>query len=210
VKGEPTCPRCGGPLHPPSLWSSAWQCPLHGYVEPLQPVVQPTTEIITAVAKQSQVPLWLPWPLPHGWLLTGIAYAGDERTGAHAVAVACSGPNPVGGAGECVFVAEEMGVGLGARFAGLPGPDPGNLPLDDPPHAKLHAGGHPTHLWNTAGADDRAVYVGESGGNWLWAVLWPESAAALLLEDLVLTDLREVGHELEVLPLGALSPRLLL
>jgi hypothetical protein len=190
------------------VWSSDWQCDLHGAVAPLQPIHRPNVDTVAAAVKHAEVPLWLPWPLPHGWLVTGVAYAGDQRTGARGTAVACSGPNPLGGIGELVLVAEEMGVGLGARYAGLPGPDPGALPMSEPP-AKVHSGGHPLHLWSIEAAPDRAVYVGEAGGNWLWAVLWPESAATLLLEDLFLADLREVGHEIELLPFGALSPRLL-
>jgi hypothetical protein len=208
MRGEPTCPRCGGELHPPGLWSSSWQCAAHGDVLPLQPVVQPTPEVVTATVSQSRVPVWLPWPLPHGWLVTGVAHAGDERTGARAVAVACSGPNPLGGMGELVLVAEEPGIGLGARYAGIPGPDPGADMVGAPAHAKVHAAGHPCPLWWVDGAPDGAVYVGESLGCWLWAVLWPDSAGALLLEDLVLTDLREVVAEIALLPVGALTPRL--
>ncbi len=110
--------------------------------------------------------------------------------------------------GELVLVAEEPGVGLGARYAGLPGPDPGFV-AEGQAHAKVLAAGHPTALWWVDGSPDRATYVGEAMGNWLWAVLWPaDSAGALLLEDLILTDLREVRPEIDLLPLGALSPRL--
>jgi hypothetical protein len=35
-----------------------------------------------------------------------------------------------------------------------------------------------------------------------------EAAGPLLLEDLILSDLREHGAELELLPLGAQSPRI--
>jgi hypothetical protein len=209
MKGQPTCPRCGSPLHAPGLWSSAWQCPVHGEVLPLQPVVQPTPEIVAAGAADARVPVWVPWPLPYGWVVTGLARAGDERTGARAVAVACSGPNPVGGMGELVVVAEEAGVGLGARYAGIPGPDPGEGTIAGAPHAKLHAAGHPCPLWWVDGAGNRAVYVGESHGCWLWTVLWPETAGTLLLEDLILADLRDMANEIPVVPFGALSPRLL-
>jgi hypothetical protein len=75
------------------------------------------------------------------------------------------------------------------------------------PHAKIHAAGHPTAMWVLPQAGDRAVYVGEALGCWLWAVLWPESAGFLLIDEFVLTDLRDAGHELDV-PFGALSPRL--
>jgi hypothetical protein len=179
-------------------------------VPPVQPVVQPTVEVLRAAATSSSVPLWLPWPLPRGWLVTGVVTAGDERTGARATAVACSGPAPLGGVAELVVVAEEMGVGLGARFAGLDGPDAGVVP-DRAADAKIHAAGIPTAMWALEadwGADDRAVYVGEALGFWVWAILWPETAGFLLIDDFVLTDLRDAAHGLDV-PCGALSPRLL-
>ena len=44
---------------------------------------------------------------------------------------------------------------------------------------------------------------------WLWAVLWPSSAGCLLYEELSLADLREAGHEMSLLPFGALTPRIL-
>ncbi|MGN6245824.1 MAG: DUF6758 family protein [Motilibacteraceae bacterium] len=208
MKGQPSCPRCGAALHAPGLWSSAWQCDAHGQVCPLQPLHQPSTEVLDAVVARARVPVWLPWPLPHGWVVTGVAEAGDERTGGCAIAVACSGPNPLGGGGDLVLVAEEPGVGLGARYAGLPGPDPGTELGRGAPQAKLHVGGHDCPLWVVDGGEGRAAYAGEAMGQWLWAVLWPDSAAALLLEDLHLADLRDVRSEVPLVPLGALSPRL--
>ncbi len=207
MRAEPSCPRCAGPLHAPGLWSNAWRCDSHGAVHPLQPVVQPTPEHLNNLAQRSGVPVWLPWPLPHGWLMTGIAWAGDERTGARATAVACSGPAPLGGVGELVLVAEEPGVGLGARFAGIEGSDAGSVPDLQAPDAKIYAAGHPTALWSMAGGADRAVYVGEASGCWIWAVLWPGSDGFLLIDDFVLTDVRTVAPGLDV-PFGALSPRL--
>lgn len=209
MRAEPSCPRCGTALHAPGLWSSSWTCAAHGAVPPLQPVVQPTAEVLHAAAAGAKVPLWMPWPLPRGWLVTGVATAGDERTGARASAVVCSGPAPAGGVADAVLVAEEMGVGMGARFAGLDAPDPGPVP-DRGPDAKLHAAGIPTAMWSLdpgPGAHDRAVYVGEALGCWLWAVLWPGTAGFLLIDDFVLLDLRDAGHELDI-PCGALSPRL--
>ena len=153
------------------------------------------------------VPVWLPWPLPRGWLVTGFATAGDERTGWRATAVACSGPAPLGGVADLVLVAEEPGVGLGARFAGVDGPDPGTVPVDRAPDAKVPVAGHPTAMWGLEGPDDRAVYVGEAHACWVWAVLWPASDGFLLIDDYVLVDLRDAGRDLDV-PFGALSPRL--
>ncbi len=209
MRAEPGCPRCGALLHAPGLWSSAWTCDVHGAVPPVHPALQPTPEVLRAAAAGSDVPVWLPWPLPRGWLVTGVVTAGDDRSGARASAVACSGPSPTGGVAELVLVAEEMGIGLGARFAGLAGPDAGEVP-DRAADAKIHAAGIPTAMWaleHPLVPGDRSVYVGEALGCWVWAMLWPESAGFLLIDDFVLTDLRDAGHELDV-PCGALSPRL--
>src|SRR5262249_24102812 len=76
--------------------------------------------------KREAVPVWCPWPLPRGWTVTGIAWAGDERTGPRATALCLSGPAPLGeGPADAVFVAEEPGGGLGPPPAGSPGPDRG-------------------------------------------------------------------------------------
>jgi hypothetical protein len=209
VKPGPTCPRCGMPLRAPGLMSSDWQCDVHGAVFPLQPVPAPSRDGIAAVVRASEVPVWAMWPLPFGWVVTGVAHVGDERSGIRALAVACSGPAPLGGGGDVVIIAEEPAIGFGARYAGLPGPDPGEaVDVRTPPHAKIQAGGHPTPLWSVSTLPDRAAYVGEAAGLWLWAVFWPESAGHLLQDDVVLADLRDVGAEIDLLPLGALSPRL--
>lgn len=178
-------------------------------MHPVQPAAQPSPEVLRAAADGASVPLWLPWPLPRGWLVTGAVTAGDERSGARATALACSGPAPTGGVAELVLVAEEMGVGLGSRFAGLEGADAGVVP-DRPVDAKIHAANIPTAMWTLEpgpAAADRAVYIGEALGCWLWAFLWPATAAFLLIDDFVLVDLRDSGHVLDV-PCGALSPRL--
>ncbi|WP_374224036.1 DUF6758 family protein [Nocardiopsis sp. MG754419] len=142
MKPEPSCPRCGRAVRPPGLWTSAWQCDAHGPVAPLQEVRAPSTAALDALLPQAQVPVWIPWPLPGGWVVTGFADVGDERSGAVATAVALSGPNPLGGVGEVVIVAEDAGIGLGARLAGLDGPDPGEDLDGGPPAAKVRFDGH--------------------------------------------------------------------
>ena len=120
-----TCPRCSYAVREPSVWSSAYHCDQHGEVLPLRSALSPSPEGLEAVRRGAVVPVWVPWPLPLGWLVTGFAAAGDDRTGTRGCAVALSGPNPVGGPAELMLVSEEPGVGLGARFAALRGPDPG-------------------------------------------------------------------------------------
>jgi hypothetical protein len=141
-------------------------------------------------------PMWCPWPLLTGWVLTGVAWVGDDRSGVRASAVACSGPGPVEhGPADIVLVAEEPGIGLGTRFAGIPGSDPGPFFEGDlfstTAHAKVRAAGWPTPLWMVKSAEDRCAYVGEARGMWLYVVTWPAAAGYLLAEDLILHDLVE-------------------
>ncbi|MGH3242764.1 MAG: DUF6758 family protein, partial [Spirillospora sp.] len=117
------------------------------------------------------------------------------------------------GPADLVLIAEEPGIGLGAYYAGLDGADPGEVFDGSPPHVKLDISGpaatcgHTLPMWAVGDRPDRAVYVGEAMGDWLWAVLWPPDAGAFMLDRQNLLDLREPGMELD-LPYGAPSPRL--
>jgi hypothetical protein len=190
----------------PNAWCSAWQCDVHGGVHPLRMAYSTSADGLEGLLRGAAVPVWLPWPLPSGWLLTGFAGAGDERSGTRGCAVALTGPNPVGGLGEMLLVSEELGVGLGARLAGLAGPDPGSDFAARPPDAFVRFGNHEFPLWHVD-APDRAAFAGEIMGSWLWLILWPDTAGMLLVEKLELRDLRDPGQDLD-LPFGAPSPRL--
>src|SRR5262249_22596959 len=141
------CPGCGSQAHAPTAWSSAWRCDLHGEIYPLAPAKRPTMEGLQVLVRQAKVPVWLPWPLPTGWLVSGFTGAGDERTGTRGTAVALSGPNPLGGPAEMLIIAEEPGVGLGAGLAGLPGPDPGDGFATGQPNATVQVAHHAAPLW---------------------------------------------------------------
>ena len=171
--------------------------PLH--VHPLDP------RALAEHAVVLDVPVWAPWPLPAGWVVTGHGHVG-EVTRARATVFACSGPNPLGGTADMLVVAEEPGTGLGSRFAGLATPDPGPGFNHGSPHVKATVGGHPTSLWCVpSAAVDRAVYAGEAAGRWLWLVLHPETAGALTMEEIVLADVRDLGREVELLAYGERS-----
>src|SRR3954447_10675824 len=191
--------------------NSRWTCEAHGAVDPLQAAPRPGGDALAWLLKHTRVPVWLPWPLLPGWFVSGMTYAGDERRGGRASVVACSGPAPFGGVGELVLVAEEPGVGLGARFAGVDGTDPGPEVVSHPPGARLEAAGWPTQLWSIPRdpdtATDRAAWVGEAGGLWLWLVTWPGTAGLLLPDGLCLVDLCKDEYVRD-LPYGAPSPRL--
>jgi hypothetical protein len=188
--------------------SSDWQCERHGAVLPLHVLPRMGSDVLAQSVGGAKVPLWSPLPLIPGWTATGLALVGDERTGSRATALALSGPSPLGGPADLVLVAEEPGVGLGARYAGVSDVDPGAVVLDGPPAAKVEAAGHPTALWRCASALDRVAFVGEALGVWLWAILWPPAAELVLLEHVVLHDLRHEAHAGLDLPLGAPSTRL--
>ncbi|MBX6371528.1 MAG: hypothetical protein IRZ02_04645 [Acidothermus sp.] len=210
MRPTPTCPRCGATVRPPNAWSSAWSCEAHGGVAPLWTPTRPGPESLEAVrraAAHGRLPVWLPWPLPEGWLCCGYAFAGDERSGAVVTVVGLCGPSPLGGGAEWLLLAENPGVGLGARLAGLVGPDPGAGFDAGPPHVKLDAAGHPTALWSLDTGPEAAVFVGEARAAWLWALIWPAPAGVVLLEGFALIDLVERTDGLDI-PYGALSPRL--
>jgi uncharacterized protein DUF6758 len=203
---DPVCPRCQGALREPSAGDSAWQCDLHGAVQPLRMTRTPSPGGLQALLKAAKVPVWLPWPIPLGWLVTGFTGAGDDRSGTRGCVVALSGPNPVGGPGEMLLVSEEPGLGLGAGLAGLTAPDPGEGFATGPPHALVQFGNHEFPLWHVD-APDVAVFAGEVLGTWLWIILWPDTAGMLLVDTLTLRDLRDPMQDLD-LPFGAKSPRL--
>jgi hypothetical protein len=177
--------------------SSEWRCGDDGPVPPLHVAEHIGPEIVESVTlRAGDIPLWCPWPLPTGWVVTGVGWAGDERHGTRATLLACSGPAPLGGPADVLLVAEEPGVGLGNHYAGLSGPDPGpyvEKALDSTAaHAKVRAAGWPTPLWAVSTPEgDRSAYVGEAKGMWLYAIAWPGSAGYLFAEDLVLHDLRD-------------------
>ncbi|MDT3441218.1 MULTISPECIES: DUF6758 family protein [unclassified Pseudofrankia] len=202
----PTCPRCLGGLRPPDLWSDQWRCEQHGDVSPWHQATATPEHALRQLADTATVPAWVPSPMPVHWYVGGIGWAGDDRAGARAVALATAGPSPVGGPADMLLVAESPGTGLGARLAGLPGPDPRHL--DTLPEAKVEAAGHPTALWPVACPRDRAAFVGEAGGVWLWLLLWPADAALLLMEHLVLEDLRDRSTLADRLLFGAPTDRL--
>lgn len=216
-----SCPRCGAQVRPPDLMHSDWRCDDCGDVAPFRVAQHINRDIVESVLRHQpaptvdHMPLWCPWPLPPGWMVTGVGWAGDDRAGVRATALACSGPDPLGGGpADVVLIAEQPGVGLGTRFGGIPGIDPGHLVaecLEDRsghggPHAKIKAGGHRIPLWSVKSPADRSAYVSEAKGMWLYAVAWPASAGYLLAEQLELHDLSD-GVPAELV-FGAPSPYL--
>ncbi len=204
------CPRCGDPIAMDE--EGSWACAHHGSVQPLTGFREPSVFVLLEHSTRTRFaggfPTWLPWPLPTSWSVSGVGVVGDRRT--VATVLACSGPDPLGGAGDLVVVAEEPRTGLGAHYAGVGEFEPAAAVFARPADAKVVVSGHPTPLWHVEAADDRAVYVGEASGCWLWVIGWPGLAtAAVLLDATTLVDLADITAELDLVPLTGLSPRLL-
>ena len=204
---DPVCVRCRGALHTPEV-DGEWTCDAHGVVEPLHPALPAEAYHLSDVASSAAVPVWLPWPVPLGWTVSGVRRT--TGTGpSRAVAVGLLGPGVTARQTELVIVAEEPGVGLGASYAGIgttdPGPEVASLPSD----TKVTADGRPTALWSLP-VSDRAAYVGEASGLWLWVVAWPVTEWMVVHDDLRLVDVRAPENRLHLaeLPVGPLSPRL--
>ena len=135
-------------------------------------------------------PTYLPWPMSPGWAVTDFGVVTDARDRARASVTCCSGTSELDGPVDVFFVAEEAGVGLGARVASLVGDDPGHEIGDGPPTVRVRIASQQVSLWSvsTAGSDsefDRSVFAGEAAGRWLWIVLPPglgDAAAARRLD----------------------------
>jgi hypothetical protein len=199
------CPRCGGPLRRTGPGGAASRCDRCGPVPPLHVPehVSPLAMDLVAGrvardrddADEDRFPLWCPWPMPAGWLVSGVAWAGDEAGGVVATALACSGPSPLRDEqADLLLVAEDPGVGLGSRFAGLLGADPGGrfaALAGRAAHARVRADGRDTPMWTVGDRGDRVAHVGEARGRWLYAVAWPADAGYLLSEPVSLLDLAD-------------------
>lgn len=201
---EPTCPRCGNDLLPPTVMHERFECPVHGPVAPLHRPLLPAPEALVALAATSDVPVWLPWPLPASWLFTGLQLVGGGKQPIEAAAVGLTGHGMAEGPSDVVIVAEKPGTGLGARWAGVGEPDPDLT--SRPATTKAKVAGWPTPLWNVE-TEGRAVFVGEADGCWLWVISWPDTAWPVLDDDLRLIDLRHEASPSDI-PTGALLPRL--
>lgn len=203
------CSRCAGRLVPPGPYDSTWRCAVHGSVPPLK-VLGPGGASLRHACRSATVPVWLPDPVPVGWTHTGSVVVGAGRSGFCAVVNAFGLPHPLGGDAEILLAAEEAHVGSGAVYAGLAGAS-GPRSVDVPSFVSGPVTGHvtarerPTAMWSVPGSDDRAAFVGEAGGVWLWLVVFPAEAAFLLLDGLELVDARD---GLPVVPAGTASPRL--
>ncbi|HET8561884.1 MAG TPA: DUF6758 family protein [Marmoricola sp.] len=203
-----SCPRCTSPLREDD---GRWTCLSHGEVEPLwRPDKVDYETFAELVGRAGAIPIYLPWPLSPGWSIADFGcVAGDDAASAAVTTVV--GMSDLDGAVEVTVVAEDPGVGLGARVAGSKHTDPGDQVGIGPPAVRVRAAGRPVPLWVVeveVGGDflDRAVFAGEAEGRWLWLVLRPASAALLLNDEWLLADVTGFGPTALEMPFGGPRP----
>jgi hypothetical protein len=198
------CPRCSASV---TGAADAWECPEHGPVTPLwRPLEASYEAFVEHLSLADAFPTYLPWPLGPGWQVTDFGSIGVPGR-ARASFSAVTGTSDLDGPVELLLVAEEPGVGLGARVAGTRHSDPGGEIAGRPPEARLRLGQTTVPLWSVSTHDivgdlDRSVLAGEAGGRWLWVVLRPASAILLLTETWMLADASEFGPHLVATPFG--------
>jgi hypothetical protein len=202
------CPRCSSAL---DQRDDGYHCARDGPVPPLWKPAEVGYEAFAEAVKQvDPVPLYLPWPLSPGWTVADFGLVRDVGAALAAFSTTI-GTSDVDGTVELTLVAEDPGVGLGARVAGVLGVDPGQQAGQGPPAMQLRAAGRSVPMWHVAVEDSelfaKAVFAGEAEGRWLWLVIRPASAALLLPEGWLLQDMTELGPEALDLPFGGPRPR---
>jgi hypothetical protein len=202
------CPRCPVPVAPTP--GGGWACPEHGTTPALRrPVEASYEQFVEVLASAGDFPILLPWPMSPGWWVSDFAVVGEQP--ARATMTCSSGTSALDGPVDVFVVSEDSGVGLGARCAGTRHLDPGPEVGAGPPPVRVRIGPQAVPMWavSTAAAHselDRAVFVGEAGGRWLWIVLRPASAMLLLRDEWILRDVSGIGPPLVELPFGGPRP----
>ena len=205
----PGCPRCREPLEGPG----APDCTRHGSGPVLWRAREATYEaLVEHLATARDFPTYLPWPMAPGWAVSDFAVVCEASGAPVATLTSVSGASELDGAVDVLLVAEEPGVGLGARCAGLPSGDPGHEMGDQQPVVRIRIGSLASSLWSvsTSGAPtdelDRSVLAGEAAGRWLWVVLRPASAVLLMRDDWILRDVSGGGPLMVEMPFGGPGP----
>lgn len=203
------CPRCTSPVVEEA---GDWHCPEHGAITPLwRPPVASYEGLAEHLGHCGGAPTLVPWPLAPGWTITDFGCVAGPGEEARASLLSCTGVTDLDGVVELTIVSEEPGVGLGARCAGVDHTDPGAEIGEGPPQVKVRIDGVSVSLWavSTSQSDpsfDRSVFAGEAHGRWLWLVLRPASAALLLRDEWLLSDVADLGPELIDVPFGGHPP----
>ena len=209
MRGEPSCPKCGGRVRAPGLFADSWQCDRARHRAsaaagrpaerrgPRRGGAPGAGAGVDALAAAGRLAL-------HRRRLRGRRPQRRPRHRRRLLGARAARRSGRADAGR-------RGAGRRARRALRRD----RRPRPGPAHVRRQAAarqgrsppaGRPRCGTSAAAPDDRAVFAGEARGLWLWAVVWPEQSGLLMYDELVLTDLRDAGAEVDLLPCGALSP----
>ncbi|MFZ2504455.1 MAG: DUF6758 family protein [Nocardioides sp.] len=197
----PQCPRCGLPLGV----ERAVACPDHASVPPLwRTDGGGYDDFVAHLARAGSLPSLAPFPLGPEWAIADFGVVGHQGAPRGSY-VACGAVTETDGPVDVVVVAEEPGIGLGARIAGLGGRDVGADLLRGPATTRLQVDRHTVSMWalppverlgpDAASALGIGVLVGEADGRWLWFITRP-ATAILMRPEWSLADLGQMGPAL--------------
>lgn len=162
------------------------------------------------VGLAADLPTYLPWPMSPGWTISDFGCVASEDR-AFATVTTTVGTSDLDGPVEVTLVAEDPGIGLGARCAGTTYADPDIQVRTRQPAVRVRAAGRTVPLWPVdAGPNDdalaRSVFAGEADGRWLWVVIRPAAAALLLRDEWLLADVTGFGPQALEMPFGGERP----
>lgn len=185
-------------------------CPSHGVVVPLwRPSTANYDSFADMVRLADPLALYVPWPMSPGWQISDFGVVvdrEDEQSAPLASFTTTTGQSDLDGQVEVTLVAEDPGVGLGARCAHTASVDPGDQVGRGPALVHVRAGGHQVPLWpvdtNHNAPLSAGVFAGEADGRWLWVIMRPASAALLLRDEWLLADVTGFGPEAIEMPFG--------
>lgn len=195
----PTCPRCPRAMVPDA---EGLGCPDHGPVQPLwRAQVRDYATFVDFLGRAKGLPAYLPWPLLAGWTVADFGVVGGAAT-----VTTVRGPTRLDGEVELTVVHERPEVGLGERCGRV---EPGSTEriARRPPDIHVRAEGRSTPMWLLPEGEgellEQATYVGEDRGNWLWLAVRPASAAMLLRDDWILSDVGGFGPQALEIPFAS-------
>lgn len=201
------CPRCRERLSDPG-----GECLSHGRQPPLRrPEAASYDAFASHLRHADGFPTYLPWPMAAGWRVSDFGVVSGSSGRAVATVTCSTGVTGPDGRVDVMVVAEEAGVGLGGRCAGLPSADPGHDFGRGTPAVRIRIGSQGVPLWpvstsTAAGELDRSVVAGEAEGRWLWVVLLPASAVLLMKDEWILRDVSGDGPHLVEMPIEGPGP----
>ncbi|MGN6162460.1 MAG: DUF6758 family protein [Marmoricola sp.] len=210
-----SCPRCARDVKVSSKAKrgshlGTVECPVHGIQTPL---ARPHAVDIEGLREVSELlperSIYLPWPMSPGWAIADFGCVAGTDSATFSVTIGSTVPD---GRVEVSVISEDPGVGVGARCAGLAGVDPGrHLGVDvggERPAAYVRIDSGAVAWWImlslVAVADllETTAFAGEADGRWLWVVIRPASAALLMRDDWLLTDISGISEDALGMPFG--------